>query len=151
MCNNPEYFTELYKEIESGEYDRAFYDYFMSLDLENYNFIKERPQTLFYDRMKDLNIPIMAQFLENLIDLNTNKAHLSYSSSKLFSLFNEYVEQNKFKYECSSTRFGIDIKTYQGIEKNKCAGIMTMKIDITTLKTHLKHKYKITFENDNAF
>ena len=31
LCNNNEYFNALYAEIESGEYDRAFYDYFMSL------------------------------------------------------------------------------------------------------------------------
>ena len=89
MCNNSEYFNALYEEINSGEYDRAFYDYFMSLNFENYNFIQERPRTLFYERMQELNIPTMAQFLENLIDSNTQKAHFSYSSSNLFSLFNE--------------------------------------------------------------
>ena len=67
LCNNNEYFNALYAEIESGEYDRAFYDYFMSLDLENYNFTNERTITALYEIMQELIIPLIARFLEDLI------------------------------------------------------------------------------------
>ena len=69
----------------------------MSLDLENYNFTNERPTTALYERMQELSIPLIAKFLEDLIELNTNKRLLSYSPTSIFILFTEYIEQNKFK------------------------------------------------------
>ena len=42
MANNKDYFIELYQEINSGEYDKAFYNYVMSLDVDNFDFINSQ-------------------------------------------------------------------------------------------------------------
>jgi len=45
IANDEEYFRNLRKEIESKKYDKIFYDYLLTLDSENYNFVKSRPET----------------------------------------------------------------------------------------------------------
>ena len=142
-ANNKEYFTNLYNEINSGLYDRAFYDYFLSIDLTSFDFTNSRPITNFYNNMKELNIPILARFFENIIDIYN--ADCSFTSTELFNKFNEYVKTNNFKVEISSTKFGIDIKNYDGIEKLKTRTSNIINIDILKLKQHLITKYKIEF------
>ena len=44
--------------------------------------------------------------------------------------------ENKFKFEVNSTRFGININTYDGIEKTKVGGIRKINIDTCKLKLH---------------
>ena len=86
-ANNKEYFTNLYKEINCGEYDKAFYDYFLNIDLTEFDFINERPITSFYKNMKEINIPILAKYLESIVDRHSENC--SYSSTDLFSNFND--------------------------------------------------------------
>jgi hypothetical protein len=45
IANNNEYFTNLRKELNSGDIDRAFYDYLMGIDLSEVNFTTDRPIT----------------------------------------------------------------------------------------------------------
>ena len=117
MANNNEYFTLLHNEIYNGEYDKAFYDYFMSIDLENYNFTNNRPITNFYNNMKEINLPIIIKFIENIIDKNTNEEIIKFTASELFSFFNDFIKNNNFKIKYTSTNFGLDIKNYEGIKK----------------------------------
>ena len=60
-------------------------------------------------------------------------------------------EQNKFKFDMNSARFGIDINTYDGIEKIKVGGIRKINIDTCKLKIHLSSKYKISFSEVSLF
>jgi hypothetical protein len=112
-ANNKEYFTNLYKEINSGEYDKAFYDYFLNIDLSEFDFINERPITNFYKNMKEMNIPILSKYFESVVDVYSENC--SVSASDLFTNFNEFLKTNNFKVEYTSTKFGIDIKNYEGI------------------------------------
>ena len=115
----------------------------MNIDLSNFDFTNKRPITSFYNNMKELNIPIMARFFESVVDAN-NKI-ISYSASQLFSNFNDFIKANNFKSEYTSTKFGIDIKNYEGVEKVKTRTHNVINIDLIKLKEHLKNKYKIEF------
>ena len=106
-------------EINSKEYDRAFYNYFKMLDVDNFDFINDRPLTKFYEDIRDMNIPSIAYFLENIIDHNQNKQITVYKSSQLFDLYKEFLITSNVKYEITATRFGIDISNYEGINKKK--------------------------------
>jgi putative DNA primase/helicase len=145
MVNNFEYFNLLNDEIKNGEYDRAFYDYFMNINIENYNFTLNRPLTTFYENMREINIPVIAIFLQNIIDNNYDKETFIIQSSKLFFLFNEFLKDNNFKIDYTSTKFGLDIKKYDGIEKRKAPYGFDIYINIFTLKNFLINKYKIEF------
>ena len=47
------------------------------------------------------------------------KRTYKYSATDLFNEFNSFIQANKFKIEMSSTKFGIDIKNYEGVESKK--------------------------------
>jgi hypothetical protein len=142
-ANNKEYFTNLYNEINSGIYNRAFYDYFINIDLTYYDFTNSRPITNFYNNMKEINIPILARFFEKIVDANNKDC--SFSSTDLFNRFNDFIKSNNFKVEFTSTKFGIDIKNYDGIEKRKTRTNNIIDINIIKLKQYLITKYKIEF------
>ena len=149
MANNFEYFNLLNDEINKGDYDRAFYDYFMNINIENYNFIHNRPLTTFYENMREINIPVIAKFLEHIIDINyeNNNNNICYLSPKLFFLFNEFLKDNNFKVDYTTTKFGIDIKNYDGIIKKKTNNGYNYHFDISILKNFLINKYNIIFSN----
>ena len=143
VANNNNYFNLLYEEINGGYYDRAFYNFFKSVNLENYDFINKRPITNFYNNMKEMNIPILVKFFENVIDKNVRKI----SASDFFSYFNEFIKNNNLKCEYTSTKFGIDIKSYEGIEKKRTVKGCDIIINIDVLKDYLINKYNSTFNN----
>ena len=148
LANNKNYFTALYDEINSKVYDRSFYNYFLSIDLNKIDFTNDRPITSFYNNMKEMNTPVMAKFFEQIVDDNIEQENIKYSATDLFNAFNEYVRNNNFKMDMSSTKFGIDIKNYEGIEKKKTKTVRLVIIHIPTLKEFLRTKYNIEFNNE---
>jgi hypothetical protein len=150
LANNKEYFTALYEEIKSKKYDRAFYNYFMSVDITSYDFTNNRPITDFYNNMKETNLPIIAKFFEHIVDSNSNEEEIKFKANELFIMFNEFIKQNNYKVEYTSTKFGIDIKTYKGIEKKKLRLYSEITININLLKQYLIEKFKIEFNENNG-
>jgi hypothetical protein len=144
ICNNAEYFKPLVDEMEGGKYDRPFYDYLMSFDVKDYDFHKERPNTTFYNNMKEMNIPIIARFFENYID-NTTSPIETLKSSSLFAKFNDFMKSNNIKIEYTSTKFGVELNNYLGIVKEKKRDASYYVINIEELKKFLISKYKIEF------
>lgn len=149
IANNFEYFKKLNDEINDKSYDRAFFNYLMSIDINNYDFTNNRPITSFYNNMKELNTPILAKFFENMIDKYNSSKIINFTASSLYDNFNIFIKENNFKIEYTSTKFGIDIKNYEGIEKKRVKTGNQIIINIDQLKEHLKLKYKIEFSNEN--
>ena len=148
IANNFEYFKKLNDEINDKSYDRAFFNYLMSIDINNYDFTNNRPITSFYNNMKELNTPIMVKFLENMIDKYNSSSNINFTASSLYNSFNNFIKDNNFKIECTSTKFGLDIKNYEGIEKKRTKTGNQIFININQLQEHLKLKYKIEFSNE---
>lgn len=78
--SNTIYFNNIYAEIKSGQYDRAYYDYLMNRQIKIKHFQNERPITDYYKNLQERNIPIIAQFLISImmkyndtIDLNATE------------------------------------------------------------------------------
>ena len=148
IANNFEYFKKLNDEINDKSYDRAFFNYLMSIDINNYDFTNNRPVTSFYNNMKELNTPIMVKFLENMIDKYNSSSNINFTASSLYNSFNNFIKDNNFKIEYTSTKFGLDIKNYEGIEKKRTKTGNQIFININQLQEHLKLKYKIEFSNE---
>ena len=146
MANNNEYFNALYSEINSGDYDRAFFNYFSNLDLTSMDF-NNRPTTSFYESMREMNTPIIAKFFEHLVDQNADSNNASHQASHLFCMFNDFVKANIFKAEYSSTKFGIDILKYKGVYKTKTKAYYLITLLIPQLRAHLISEYHLSFSN----
>jgi putative DNA primase/helicase len=150
IANNNEYFCKLDEQLKSGKYDKLFYNYLMAIDVDTYDFTNNRPTSEFYNNMKQANIPVLALFFENLTD-ETRIVDIQYKikANDLFLKFQLFLKDGNFKNEITLTRFGIDIKEYEGITK-----IKTMKgnfycIDFDLIKPYLTTKYNMVFESED--
>jgi hypothetical protein len=121
IANDPKYFDALNKEIESKKYDRAFYDYLLSIDSDNYNFTSNRPETEFNKDLKEMSVPVLSKYLETLLFKNANLKlkEVTIPAYKIFQSYCNYLSENNFKNEVSVTSFGLSIKKYETIEKNR--------------------------------
>ena len=92
-------------------------------------------------------LPIIATFLQNYIDNNKDSTieYITITASKLFFLFNEYIKNNKIKIDYTATKFGLDIKNYDGIDKKRTTHGFDINISFITLKKFLFNKYNLEF------
>jgi len=148
-ANNEIYFNKLYDELYSGKIDKSFFNFLKERDISKVNFTNDRPKTEFYKNMKSMNIPIIGRYLCEYID-NVNSLK-SISSKLLFDSFNYWCCDNKFKNEMTSTSFGLQIKTYDGIIKSRNSIGMKYSFEIDKLKEYLikKQYYEIDLFVDN--
>jgi hypothetical protein len=65
--------------------------------------------------MKEMNLPVIAKFLEDLCYEFTDIVESEFTSGNMYNKFNDYIKQNNFKIEMTSTKFGIEIKRYSSI------------------------------------
>ena len=128
--------------MDSGDYDKAFYNHLMTFNTETYDFTNNRPSTECYKSMKEMNIPIMAKFLEEVVDGHLD---LNIKANDLFSRFNNFIKSNNSKAEYTSTKFGLELKNYEGVERIKKRDAYYYLIHIDKLKPFLISKYNFEF------
>ena len=144
IANNKDYFDDLYKEFESDDIAIAFYEYLMSIDCDKYDFTGNRPETDFYRNMQQMNIPIIAKFLEEQVNKYINKEPIK-TYKDLFGNYMNYLQEGNFKYEITKIKFGMELKEYEGINK-KNTGCINYIIDFNKLKSFLVTKKYILNE-----
>ena len=150
ICNNAEYFNSLIKEMDGGKYDKSFYNYLLNIDCENYDFTNNRPVTEFYNDMKEINTPLIVKFIKNIC-LCGNE---NYKGNELFFALNDYIKLHNFKCEYTSTKFGLDVKKFKGINKKRMSNFVEYNINKDELKKYLIDEYKMEFfdeKNDANF
>lgn len=138
IANNTDYFNALYEELESENIDKAFYEYLMKRDIKHYDFTNSRPSTKLYKTMQQRNTPVLALFLADFVDTQKNN---TFTGAELWNLFYYYLQENGYKeFKMTNTKFGIDIKAYEGIEKGRGSKGIEYKITIKPLKAYLIKK-----------
>ena len=154
ICNNVDYFTALRSELNNGEYDKAFYNYLMSIDCDNYDFTNNRPKTNFYNDIQELNKPALINFIEHFLIENYNKTNIEISSSQFYTKFNDYITKYNFKCTISLTKFVMDVKKIEGTDQKRTMTGRYVVFDVNKVKLFLKNKYNIDFstveEDDNT-
>ena len=143
ICNNKEYFDALRNEMNDGKYDRAFYNYLLDVDIDNYDFTNNRPVTNFYNDMKEMNIPPLALFLESIV--MTEETSYKTQSQTLFKQYTEYVARFNFKTQPTLTKFILDIKKIDGIEQTRTSTARFINLDLDKVKEYLIKTYNIDF------
>lgn len=151
IATNKKYFDDLYEEFENDIYAKLFYDYLMKVDLNSFDFIKDRPtDNNYYKSLKEHSMPIFLKYVEDqYIKLTLKKdGSTKKSYDDLYKKFNEFLQNGNIKYETNKIKFGMDMKKYDFIEKiNKEKGIV-YSIDFIKYKNYMtKNKYEIDFIN----
>ena len=140
------YFKPLFNEITSGCYDKAFYDYFKTLDISKIDFIADRPQSSLINDMREMSIPPVARFLHNLIESN-DETQIQITLAACFAEFNQYTQDTKHKCDFTYTAFGQEMKRYKGVGKKRSSSSRYYNIDIKVLKEFLTKQYKFDFSH----
>jgi Family of unknown function (DUF5906) len=143
IANNHEYFTALHVEMEDPNITRAFYDYFMSINVSNYDFTANRPITEFHNSMKEISVPILVRFLENETNHSLINNIKIRKYSRLYEHFTTFLSQSQIKYDISEAKFGRDLKEFSSITKKRTNKGIIYCVDFTTLQQYLIEKYKI--------
>lgn len=145
IANNREYFDALIDEMNSGKYDKAFYDYLMSIDIERYDFTNNRPITDFYKNIRELNKPSLIVFIEDLIYKNTNKKVIEIPSNELFNLYSDFCIKSNFKNNITITKFIMDVKKIDGIDNKRTNKARYITFNVEEIKKYLHKKYNTDF------
>ena len=143
ICNSENYFRELNEEIKSKKYDKCFYDYLLTLDSDNFNFIRERPTTKYYEDIKEINTNPIIKYFEHLIVKNYANKNIIMESDMETLIYNIYsfMNDNKYNYTANACRIGLDFKKYEPhITKKRNAKGFKYFINIKTLKDYLIEK-----------
>ena len=122
----------------------------MKRNIKDYHFQTNRPtHTKLYNTMKSVNIPLLVKYLITIIDdeNNKNRNDISFKSTELYQLFNAFVSFGNFDFKVTLTKFGMDIKEYEGcISKEKRRDGNYYVINIEKLKEYLIQK-KLYFDD----
>ena len=148
ICNNKEYFTELKKEMDSKVYDKAFYEYLLSIDSDEYDFTNNRPKTNFYSDLQELNKPALINFIENFLMENNDKDLIEIPSIQLYNKYNDYITNFNFKNCITITKFVLDMKKINGVSQKKTKKSRNIVLDTSIVKQFLIDKYKVEFSNE---
>lgn len=107
LKKSSKFWTELYKHLRKPETMSALYQYFMSIDLTDFDWIKRRPITKAYKEMCNLFSPVEALFFEEFYDkeiwrdaddtADKNKDdELTIPMNDLFILYEQFCKRNRF-------------------------------------------------------
>ena len=143
IANNHDYFTALHVEMEDPNITRAFYDYFMCINVSTYDFTANRPITEFHTSMKETSVPIIVRFLENEANNNLINNIKIRKYTRLYEHFTTFLSHSQIKYDINETKFGRDLKEFASITKKRTSKGIVYCVDFTTLQQYLIEKYKI--------
>jgi hypothetical protein len=142
--NNEDYFKALLKDFQDDGVVRSFYEFLMKRNIQDWNSIRDRPITKAYEDIQSVNVPPMAHFLEKLIMQYEEKTpedqvlFKKIGANDLYTYFTGWlVEYGYKKLEYNYTKFGREVKEYEGIEKKRLSNGMIYSLDFETLKTYL--------------
>jgi hypothetical protein len=161
-ANNSEYMSALIDTLKNKNIMKAFYDYLMGIDISQWKPTEERPKTQIYKEIQSATTPSIVYYLENRIMeynaicdeldktteedetnclLERKKAFENVKASDLYKNAVIYLKENNYiKFDYSNTKFGRDIKKYNGIENIRTKTHILYRIDYNTLYNDLVNK-----------
>ena len=124
-------------EYDNPQFQRAFYDYLLTLDLTDYN-PRNRPITQTYEEVKTASAPYHAKWFQTFMLRNPGVESYSTRPMDLLDAMNE-----KSKFETSLIKFGLTMKLYSEagvMKKHLSQGTARYTFDFAKMKTYLQSK-----------
>jgi len=156
MIGNSKYFNEFADYMSNVRNQKAIIEYLRSIDIENVNWIKDRPITETYEALKSVSIDPILKFFANFIEKNFHKKERIITTNELYNDFILFLRDHlKMKEEvinvftmrilscqinnkyCNSDSITTGIIRKLNIGKLKQNGF---NINLTNLKTYLENK-----------
>lgn len=138
--NDISYYKNLATYIKRKDVLSAWFDYLMSQDVENYDFKANRPNTKIYNDMIEASVSNITKFLHDFALPLMTEENKTYhiSATELFKKYCDWKEKTKHKDEYTSTAFGREISSHQGISKKRVPEGIIYKIDVEEIIKYFK-------------
>ena len=107
-----DYFTKLYKIINSKDLQASFYKYLSNIDISDFISCKI-PNTEYLEELKETFETPLRDFIKDLL-INTNEELIYESSNELFRLFRIFLSQTNCKIgaDWSIRKFGLEMNEF---------------------------------------
>jgi hypothetical protein len=143
--NDRVFFGKVFKEWDDPIAVRNFYDYLMNIDISEFDPARDRVLTDAYEDMQESTIPHLARFFDykyNNILCNNGEMKRIKKATALFLGYEKYMDTffKNSKYVTNITKFGRDIKQFEGIEKKRGKTGIVYVIDYEILYAYMKRK-----------
>jgi hypothetical protein len=148
---NREYFKAQKAYMSRPDVMYSWYDYLMSLDVEDYDFCANRPKTKMYIEIVEACAPNTIKYLDYLIHDVADKLKDGIYGVNATILFENYVkwkQQTNHKDDLNSTSFGRAMTNVPGVSKDRKADGMKYFFDIEEIKEYFA-KHNIFQNNHN--
>lgn len=119
-CNDREYFSALSAWCEDPVNVRLVYEFLMSRDISQIDFVKDRPVTSWCNDMKARSLRVSYQFLLALREECHDEAVTDIGSSELMMKYLRWASENNQPTTLTATALTVDVKT-AGAESIKVA------------------------------
>jgi hypothetical protein len=151
--NNISYYKKLAKYMQRPDVLSAWYDYLMSIDINNYDFIKNRPQSKLYSEIIESCSSNIVKFLaESMTHFENNKEsddeQYTVKADQLFTYYGVWKTKTNHKDEHNTTSFGREISGIAGISKKRCTSGFKYIFDFKELTKHFSKNNLFGFGKD---
>jgi hypothetical protein len=115
-CKEPKLSMEesgrIYKDIDDETAIRAFYDYLMSIDIQGFDFVSNRPRSQYQEDLKEACLPIEYLFLRELKDRSEGKTKIF--TSDLYAMYLTFTSELGYNADknCKLPMFSLKISKY---------------------------------------
>tara|TARA_R110002126_G_scaffold403_2_gene2663 strand:- start:726 stop:2897 length:2172 start_codon:yes stop_codon:yes gene_type:complete len=116
-ANDNDYFNDLLTELDDNDSMYSFYHYLKNMDISKFD-LNCRPRTDYYDELKSVNVPIVANFLQTKFE-NNKKDKVIIRALDFFTEFKFFLSNYHRNIDITNNKFGRDIKNFKGIQKKK--------------------------------
>lgn len=160
---NTYFWTQARERFKNPKFLACLYDDLNSLDIENTNWLEERPITSAYIEMCKQFVPSEALFLENYIEnnlcndickqLSIKNSNIDIPTSEIFNSYNSFCETNKYNNEkISITKFHTRINELDlGITKVKTSSTTVYRFNPYIVYKNMVSKNWIVSRPDYSF
>lgn len=150
-CNR-EYFKGLAEYMKQPDVLSAWYDYLMSLDVVDYDFCANRPQTQIYNDIVEACLSNVTKYVEYLMTefYRENPKEVAVQkvmATNLFANYNKWKEETKHKDDHTSCSFGRAIKDFQGVKSKRLTAGIQYIFDFDDIKEYFKTHNIFGFTN----
>ena len=143
---NKKYFTNLVNKYKNPQYQKAFLEFLKNRDISNFN-PKNINKSELHKELEDNSVSPIVEFLANIV-INSDKKVKRLTTTETLNQYNCFLKDRNLKYDCSQTKFNVEMVSTYNIKKIKSCGLMYFEFDIDSLKKYLQTKFKYVFEND---
>jgi len=134
-----EYFCNLNKCMKDKSKLLKFIDELKKRDVPDIFTSKDIPCTEYKEELSSVSIPLIAKFLQFYLECSVDE-DIQITSTDFYKNFKRHITKYERDMDFTMTKFGRDIKEYNGIEKKRSRNGMYYIIRVKEVINYLKEK-----------